>query len=66
MGGIREEKKQLYGLLFRWGKQIGFFRKDKGVFRRTDRREFVIMFVLTGMNGLSVFFRAINPQRGDI
>lgn len=25
----------------------------------------MIVFVSTGMNGLSVLFRAVNPQRGD-
>lgn len=40
-----------------WEKQIDFFRKDEGVFRRK--------FIYSGTSGLSIFFKAIKlPGRG--
>ena len=39
---------------------MGFFGKDKYI-KKPEMRRFVIMFVSTGVSGLSSFFMAMNP-----
>ena len=41
---------------------MGFFGKDKYI-KKPEMRRFVIMFVSTGVSGLSSFFRLENSER---
>ena len=45
-----------------WEEQMGFFGKDKYI-KKPEMRRFVIMFVSTGVSGLSSFFRLENSER---